>query len=38
MYIVYLLVIIIISMTFHEAMHGYVSSWLGDDTALNEGR
>ena len=38
MYIVYLLVIIIISMTFHEAMHGYVSYWLGDDTALNEGR
>ena len=37
-YIVYLLVIIIISMTFHEAMHGYVSYWLGDDTALNEGR
>jgi Zn-dependent protease len=25
-------------MTFHEAMHGYVSYWLGDDTALNEGR
>lgn len=38
MYIVYLLVIIIISMTLHEAMHGYVSYWLGDDTALNEGR
>jgi len=37
-YIVYLLVIIIISMTFHEAIHGYVSYWLGDDTALNEGR
>lgn len=25
-------------MTLHEAVHGYVSYWLGDDTALKEGR
>jgi len=37
-YLVYLLVIIIVSMTLHEAVHGYVSYWLGDDTALKEGR
>lgn len=29
---------ILISMTLHEAMHGYVSYWLGDDTAKREGR
>lgn len=32
------LIIILISMTIHEAMHGYVSYWLGDDTAQKEGR
>lgn len=26
------------SMTIHEAMHGFVSYWLGDDTAKDEGR
>lgn len=36
--ILIVLTIIIISMTIHEAMHGYVSYWLGDDTAVNEGR
>lgn len=36
--IIIVLIIIIISMTIHEAMHGYVSYWLGDDTAVNEGR
>lgn len=30
--------IILISMTLHEAMHAFVSYWLGDDTARLEGR
>lgn len=29
---------ILISMTLHEAMHGYVAYWLGDDTARAQGR
>lgn len=29
---------ILISMTLHEAMHAYVSYWLGDDTAKVQGR
>lgn len=29
---------ILISITLHEAMHAYVSHWLGDDTAFHEGR
>lgn len=33
-----LLVIILLSMTLHEAMHAFVSYWLGDDTAKREGR
>jgi Zn-dependent protease len=32
------LLAILISMTIHEAMHGYVAHWLGDDTAHREGR
>lgn len=39
--IVYLLIVIIavvVSMTFHEAMHAFVSYWLGDDTAKIQGR
>jgi len=32
------LVSIIISMTIHEAMHGYVAHWLGDTTAKDAGR
>jgi Zn-dependent protease len=32
------LVSLIISLTIHEAMHGYVAHWLGDDTAHREGR
>jgi len=31
-------VAIIISMAFHEAMHGFVAHWLGDTTAKDEGR
>lgn len=39
--IVHLLIIlgvILFSMTLHEAMHGFVAYWLGDDTAKREGR
>jgi Zn-dependent protease len=36
--IVVVLVSIIISMGVHEAMHGFVAHWLGDDTAEREGR
>jgi Zn-dependent protease len=30
--------VILFSMTLHEAMHGYVAYWLGDDTARLQGR
>ncbi len=30
--------VILLSMTLHEAMHAFVSYWLGDDTAKREGR
>ncbi|MGY4893913.1 MAG: site-2 protease family protein [Candidatus Saccharimonadota bacterium] len=30
--------VILVSMTLHEAMHAFVSYWLGDDTAQREGR
>lgn len=30
--------VILVSMTVHEAMHGFVAYWLGDDTAKEEGR
>jgi len=36
--IVVLLVSILLSITLHEAMHAFVGHWLGDDTALHEGR
>lgn len=36
--IIVLLGVILVSMTLHEAMHGYVAYWLGDDTAEREGR
>ena len=32
------LAVILLSMTLHEAMHAFVSYWLGDDTAKREGR
>jgi len=38
LYIVIALGVILISMTLHEAMHAFVSYWLGDDTAKREGR
>lgn len=30
--------VILVSMTLHEVVHGYVSYWLGDDTAKLQGR
>lgn len=36
--IVFILIAILFSMTLHEAMHGYVSYLLGDDTARLQGR
>ncbi|HVX48018.1 MAG TPA: site-2 protease family protein [Candidatus Saccharimonadales bacterium] len=36
--LVVVLVSIIISMAIHEATHGFVAHWLGDPTALEEGR
>lgn len=37
-YIVIVLAVVLVSMTLHEAMHGYVAYWLGDDTAKAQGR
>jgi Zn-dependent protease len=37
-YIITVLVVILFSMTLHEAMHGFVAYWLGDDTAKALGR
>jgi Zn-dependent protease len=37
-YIAVVLVVILLSMTLHEAMHAFASYWLGDNTAKNEGR
>lgn len=37
-YISIVLGVILVSMTLHEAMHAFVSYWLGDDTAKKEGR
>jgi len=36
--IIIVLVIILLSMTLHEAMHGFIAYWLGDDTAKKQGR
>jgi len=38
LYIAIVLVVILLSMTLHEAMHGFTAYWLGDDTAKREGR
>lgn len=37
-YIAIVLVVILLSMTLHEAMHAFVGYWLGDDTAKLQGR
>ncbi len=38
LYLLIVVVVIFISMTLHEIMHGYVSYWLGDNTAKYAGR
>ena len=37
-YIMIIITVILISMTLHEAMHGFVGYWLGDNTAKAQGR
>ncbi|HET8884232.1 MAG TPA: site-2 protease family protein [Candidatus Saccharimonadales bacterium] len=37
-YIVIVIVVILFSMTLHEAMHAFMGYWLGDDTAKAQGR
>ena len=37
-YIVIVIVVILLSMTLHEAMHAFMGYWLGDDTARQQGR
>ncbi len=37
-YILIVIIVILLSMTLHEAMHAYSSFWLGDDTARLHGR
>jgi Zn-dependent protease len=37
-YIALALGVILVSMTLHEAMHGFMAYWLGDDTAKAQGR
>ncbi len=37
-YIIVVIVVILLSMTLHEAMHAFVGYWLGDDTAKLQGR
>src|SRR4051812_41386816 len=37
-YIAVVIIVILLSMTLHEAMHAFVAYWLGDDTAKREGR
>lgn len=37
-HIIIVVVVILLSMTLHEAMHAFVSYWLGDDTAKQQGR
>jgi Zn-dependent protease len=36
--LIIVLVVVLFSMTLHEVMHGFVSNWLGDDTARLSGR
>jgi Zn-dependent protease len=37
-YIIVVIIVILLSMTLHEAMHAFVGYWLGDDTAKLQGR
>lgn len=36
--IVIVFIVLVVSITVHEAMHAFTSNWLGDDTAHREGR
>lgn len=36
--LVFVLVSMLVGMSFHEAMHAFTGHWLGDDTAAREGR
>lgn len=36
--IIFVLISMLIGMSFHEAMHAFAGHWLGDDTASEEGR
>lgn len=38
LYIAIVIVVILLSMTLHEAMHAFMGYWLGDDTAKAQGR
>lgn len=38
LHILIVIIVILLSMTLHEAMHAFVGYWLGDDTARLEGR
>mgnify|MGYP001023514452 CR=1 FL=1 len=37
-YLIIVVVVILVSMTLHEIMHGLTGYWLGDDTAKHQGR
>lgn len=37
-HIAVVIIVILLSMTLHEAMHAFMGYWLGDDTAQREGR
>lgn len=37
-YIAIIIVVVLLSMTLHEAMHAFMGYWLGDDTARLQGR
>lgn len=37
-YVLIVICVVLVSMTFHEAMHAFVGYWLGDDTAKLHGR
>jgi len=38
LHIIVIIGVVLVSMTLHEAMHGFVAYWLGDDTAKDHGR
>ncbi|MEP7204796.1 MAG: site-2 protease family protein [Candidatus Saccharibacteria bacterium] len=38
LYIAIVILVVLLSMTLHEAMHAFMSYWLGDDTAKAQGR